>query len=82
MFAFRERHVVTVCHYNDIRHVTAFRPVSEAAHSWSYYNKKCHLVMSLSVALLDIVIQQRNQHKYMLEFFSTEIRLCVDPLYQ
>jgi len=50
MFAFSERHV-TVCHYNDIRstvtridhsimlnvrHVTAFRPISEAAHSWSY----------------------------------------------
>ena len=34
MFAFSQRHV-TVCHYNDKRHVTAFRPVSEAAHSWS-----------------------------------------------
>jgi len=42
---------VTVYHYNDTRstvtrrsfdndkrHVTAFRPISEAAHSWSYDN--------------------------------------------
>jgi len=48
MFIFNERHV-TVYHYNDTRstvtrssfdndkrHVTAFRPISEAAHSWSY----------------------------------------------
>jgi len=48
MFTYSERHV-TVCHYNDTRstvtrwsfhndqrHVTAFRPMSEAAHSWSY----------------------------------------------
>jgi len=48
MFTFSERHV-TVYHYNDTRstvtrwsfdndrcHVTAFRPISEAAHSWSY----------------------------------------------
>jgi len=45
---------VTVYHYNDTRstmtrlsfdndqrHVTAFRPISEAAHSWSYDNTLC-----------------------------------------
>ena len=34
MFTFSERHV-TMCHYNDKRSndVTAFRPISEAAHS-------------------------------------------------
>ena len=48
MLTYSERHV-TVYHYNDTRstvtrssfdndkrHVTAFRPISEAAHSWSY----------------------------------------------
>ena len=45
MFTFIERHVI-VCHYtdkrsrNDQRHVTAFRPISEAAHSWSYDNTR------------------------------------------
>jgi len=47
---------VTVYHYNDTwltltrwsfdndkRHVTAFRPISEAAHSWSFDNLSCSL---------------------------------------
>ena len=52
MFTFSERHV-TVCHYNDTRstmtrwsfhndqrHMTAFQPISEAAHSSSYDNNE------------------------------------------
>jgi len=51
MFTFSECHV-TMCHYNDKRsrdrlsfdndqrHVSAFRPISEAAHSWSYGRKQ------------------------------------------
>ena len=41
---------VTVHHYNDTRstdnnkrHVMAFRPISEAAHSWPYDNMDCRL---------------------------------------
>jgi len=38
---------VTVTHSafdNDECHVTAFRPISEAAHSWSYDNCGCYLM--------------------------------------
>ena len=35
---------------NDERHMMAFRPVSEAAHSWSYDNGICHIsILCLSV---------------------------------
>jgi len=55
MFTFSECHV-TVYHCNDTqstvthgsfdndeRHVTVFRPISEAAHSWSYDKEMCVL---------------------------------------
>jgi len=38
---------------NDERHVTAFRPISEAARSWSYDNNQnavwCHHILKCSV---------------------------------
>jgi len=39
-FTFSERHMTVTRSLfdNDQRHVTAFRPISEAAHSWSYDN--------------------------------------------
>jgi len=37
IFAYRLQFTVTRrSFHNDKRHVTAFRPISEAAHSWSY----------------------------------------------
>ena len=37
MFTFSDRHVTVYhCNDNDQRHVTAFPPIIEAAHSWSY----------------------------------------------
>ena len=56
---------VTVYHYNDTRstvtrwlfdngqrHVTAFRPISEAAHGWSYDNTLCQRQWRIEYAMV------------------------------
>ena len=43
MFTFSERHM-TVCHYNDKRHVTVFRPIQRSS---PYDNSNCHVKLKL-----------------------------------
>ena len=65
---------VTVYHYNDTRstvtrwsfdnvkrHVTAFRPISEAAHNWSYDRSLCLSILFTCISCICSTYQVENR---------------------